>query len=236
MDLMKTLLVYMMLVLGSATEASPAAAPPPAQPTISPYTYVTAIPYPIVTVAPTAVPTAVPTMAPTPVPTVYTTLYVGDRGEDVRKLQRRLAELGYLTSRIDGVYGQDTRRAVERFQYYNSLTVDGIAGSATLRTLYESPNAVIAPPDITFVPTASPTPLFGVTVPVYYVDQNGLLISRVDMVCYDSSIIYANDSNVGAISTSDTKSLQWRGLSPGRRIINGIWAAASSIDRLPMQL
>ena len=32
MDLMKTLLVYMMLVVGSATETVPAVTPPPAQP------------------------------------------------------------------------------------------------------------------------------------------------------------------------------------------------------------
>ena len=111
MDLLKTLLVYMMLVLGSATEAGPAATPPPALPTATPRVFVIATPYTHVTPAPTAVPTAVPTLAPTAVPTAYTTLYVGDRGEDVRKLQRRLAELGYLTDKIDGVFGQNTKRA-----------------------------------------------------------------------------------------------------------------------------
>ena len=55
MDLMKTLLVYMMLVVGSSTETAPAVTPPPAQPTAT--AYVTAVP----TAIPTAVPTAVPT-------------------------------------------------------------------------------------------------------------------------------------------------------------------------------
>ena len=202
MDLMKTLLVYMMLVVGSATETAPAVTPPPAQPSATAYSYVTAVPTAVPTRVPTAVPTRVPTPAPTAVPTAvptaYTTLYVGDRGEDVRKLQRRLAELGYLNDKIDGIYGQNTKKAVERFQYYNNLTVDGIAGKATQRLLFESPYVVTAPPDITAGPTPSPTPMTGVTVPVYYVDQNGMLLRRVDMVCYGTSTIYANGTYAGS--------------------------------------
>lgn len=201
MDLIKTLLVYMMLLVGSATEASPAITPPAAQPAATDFSFVTmapiAVPTAIPTRIPTAVPTAVPTLVPTVTPTAYTTLYVGDRGEEVRKLQRRLAELKYLTDKIDGIYGQNTKRAVERFQYYNNLTVDGIAGKATQRVLFESRNVVTAPPDITPAPTATVSPMVGVTVPVYYVDQNGQLLKRVDMVCYGTSTIYANSSNAG---------------------------------------
>ena len=196
MDLIKTLMIYMMLLVGSSTEASTAVTPPPgSQMANTPV-------MPIVTIAPSAVPTrvptAVPTLAPTATPTAYTTLYVGDRGEEVRKLQRRLAELNYLTDKIDGIYGQNTKRAVERFQYYNNLTVDGIAGKATQRVLYESRNVVTAPPDITPGPTPTATPMTGVVVPVYYVDQNGQLLKRVDMLCYGTSTIYANGSNAGS--------------------------------------
>lgn len=209
MDLIKTLLVYMMLLVGSATEAAPAITPPAAQPAATNFSFVTMapiavptavptrFPFVIPTAVPTAVPTAIPTAVPTATPTVYTTLYVGDRGEEVRKLQRRLAELKYLTDKIDGVYGQNTKRAVERFQYYNNLTVDGIAGKATQRVLFESRNVVTAPPDITPAPTATTPPMVSVTVPVYYVDQNGQLLKRVDMVCYGTTTIYANGSNAG---------------------------------------
>ena len=209
MDLIKTLLVYMMLLVGSATEAAPAITPPAAQPAATDFSFVTMapiavptavptrFPFVIPTAVPTAVPTAIPTAVPTATPTVYTTLYVGDRGEEVRKLQRRLAELKYLTDKIDGVYGQNTKRAVERFQYYNNLTVDGIAGKATQRVLFESRNVVTAPPDITPAPTATTPPMVSVTVPVYYVDQNGQLLKRVDMACYGTTTIYANGSNAG---------------------------------------
>ena len=143
------------------------------------------------------VPTAVPTLAPTATPTAYTTLYVGDRGEEVRKLQRRLAELNYLTGTIDGIYGQNTKRAVERFQYYNGLTVDGIAGKATQRLLYESTSVVVAPPDITPSPTPTTTPMTSISVPVYYVDENGQMLKRVYINCYGTTVIYANSSYVG---------------------------------------
>ena len=186
MDLIKTLLVYMIMLVSAGTEAAPAVTPiPPDQiPTPSPY----------VTQAPTLAPTVVPTATPSP----YTTLYVGDRGESVKKVQRRLKELGYLSDKVDGIYGQNTKKAVERFQYYNSLSVDGIAGKATQAVLFESRNVVTAPPYITKGPTPSPTPPTTVVVPVYYVDQNNQLLKRVNMTCYGTTTIYANSNNVGS--------------------------------------
>ena len=66
MDLMKTLFVYMMLLLGSATETNPATTPVPVFPTASPYPYTTAAPY--ATATPyryvTAAPTAIPSRRP----------------------------------------------------------------------------------------------------------------------------------------------------------------------------
>lgn len=186
MDLIKTLLVYMMMVVSASTDAAPAVTPPPDafQPTATPY----------VTMAPTAVPTPVPTATPVP----YTTLYVNDRGEAVKKLQRRLAELGYLTGKIDGIYGQQTKKAVERFQYYNGLTVDGIAGKVTQTLLFESRSVVTAPPEITVGPSPTPAVPASVNVPVYYVDQNGRLLTQLTMTCYGTTTIYANSNNVSA--------------------------------------
>ena len=45
------------------------------------------------------------------------------------------AELGYFTSKIDGIYGEKTKAAVTRFQRDNGLTADGIAGTKTLSAL-----------------------------------------------------------------------------------------------------
>ena len=198
MDLIKTLLVYMVMVVSGATEASPALTPPPpqAQPSETPALVETAAPSQAPTLAPTLLPTfsAVPTVTPTPTP--YTTLQVGDRGEDVKKLQRRLAELGYLNDKIDGIFGQNTKKAVERFQYYNNLTQDGKAGKATLTKLYESTSVVTAPPNITPNPTVTLQP--AVAVQVYYVDQSGLLLYQMAVNCYGTTTIYANNAFVGS--------------------------------------
>ncbi len=152
MDLLKTILIYMSMVFISSVQTAPEEMPPP-----------------LVTIAPSAIvqantPTPVPTPTPTPVPTpditpntTYKTIQVGDKGDGVQTLQRRLAELGYYTGDIDGRYGNQTRRAVERFQYYHGLSADGIAGKRTLTVLYESKDVVFAPVDVT------PTPKNGVT-------------------------------------------------------------------------
>ncbi len=82
-------------------------------------------------------PTTVPTPEPTPPPTPDPTLKSGAESEEVRKLQERLGELGYL--KIDEYttkYGPATARAVTLFQKQNGLLADGIAGEETLVRIY----------------------------------------------------------------------------------------------------
>lgn len=52
------------------------------------------------------------------------------RGGDVRKVQQKLRELGYLTNDndVDGIYGPDTEGAVKKFQSDRNIKVDGIVG------------------------------------------------------------------------------------------------------------
>jgi peptidoglycan hydrolase-like protein with peptidoglycan-binding domain len=84
--------------------------------------------------------TATPAPTPTMVITADTavTIQSGSRGSAVIALQRRLAELGYYTSRLDGVYLADDITAVRAFQKANGLTVDGKAGYLTQLALYSS--------------------------------------------------------------------------------------------------
>ncbi len=55
----------------------------------------------------------------------------GDSGEEVRELQRKLIQLGYLSGNADGIFGRKTTAAVIAFQKANDLKADGIAGSQT---------------------------------------------------------------------------------------------------------
>ena len=55
----------------------------------------------------------------------------GDKGEGVRQLQLRLAELGYYTGRQDSVFGDELITAVKLFQKAHSLEQTGAADRAT---------------------------------------------------------------------------------------------------------
>lgn len=60
---------------------------------------------------------------------------LGSRGEEVRKIQKKLKELGYYTGAVDGIYGSATQKAVKSFQKNCGITADGIAGPKTLKFL-----------------------------------------------------------------------------------------------------
>lgn len=62
----------------------------------------------------------------------YVLSKLGSRGDEVRRIQRKLKQLGYYTGNIDGIYGKNTQKAVISFQRNCGLTADGIAGPKTL--------------------------------------------------------------------------------------------------------
>ncbi len=64
------------------------------------------------------------------------TLYRGHTGEDVLIVQKKLKELGYYKSLLDGIYGDGTIAAVRAFQLNNGLTADGLAGSRTFKAMF----------------------------------------------------------------------------------------------------
>ncbi|MDR3085750.1 MAG: spore cortex-lytic enzyme [Christensenellaceae bacterium] len=63
------------------------------------------------------------------------TVYWGMSGENVRKVQQKLVQYGYLKGAVDGVFGQATYDAVVYFQKKNGLKADGVVGDATLAAL-----------------------------------------------------------------------------------------------------
>ena len=82
--------------------------------------------------------TPVPTVEPTPAPTAKATrtLKKGSTGEDVKKLQQALIDLGYLSDTADGTFGAKTQDAVTLFQAVNGLDADGLAGAKTQALLF----------------------------------------------------------------------------------------------------
>lgn len=61
----------------------------------------------------------------------HRTVSSGDRGPDVRDLQRAVGVT------VDGIFGPATERAVRQYQRQHGLTVDGIAGPATWASIEE---------------------------------------------------------------------------------------------------
>ena len=68
-------------------------------------------------------------------PAIPQMMLPGSSGPEVLRLQRRLADLEYLFSSLDGAYGDATKAAVADFQKRNKLTEDGHAGAMTLEVL-----------------------------------------------------------------------------------------------------
>lgn len=68
----------------------------------------------------------------------YTDLPKGSKGEEAKKLQIRLIELGYLTGSADGIYGNGTAAAVSAFQQQHDLDVTGNADVATQEILFSN--------------------------------------------------------------------------------------------------
>ena len=85
----------------------------------------------------------------------YTTLKKGMYGDEVKAMQQRLIDLGYLTGKADGYYGTDTAEAVYYFQKANDLVRDSVAGEKTLIKLFST--TAVKNPATSATPTSKPT-------------------------------------------------------------------------------
>ena len=156
MNYMKILLIYMAATLSLAVQNTTAPVETPV-PTPAAVAEQQAGETPAAGISLVTETPAAPSETPPPVPEItpnkkYRNLAKGDKGKEVKELQERLIELGYLPEgSADGVYGNQTYKAVRNFQYYNGLTRDGIAGKRTLTYLYENP-------DVNPYPTPTPEP------------------------------------------------------------------------------
>lgn len=59
----------------------------------------------------------------------------GSSGAQVRTLQTKLINWGYMSGKADGIFGAKTKAGVIAFQKRNGLTADGIVGTKTAQAL-----------------------------------------------------------------------------------------------------
>lgn len=64
-------------------------------------------------------------------------LKIGSKGSDVKELQKDLSKLGYNIGKcgVDGVFGNDTKKAVIKFQNDKKILNDGVVGEQTAHKL-----------------------------------------------------------------------------------------------------
>ena len=96
---------------------------------------------------------------------MYTELSKGNKGNDVKVLQQRLVDLKYLSSKVDGQYGNQTKTAIEKFQSACNLEVTGIADPMTQAILF-SDNA----PEATLSISCSSVVMGSSAKTIWYVD------------------------------------------------------------------
>ena len=150
---------------------------------------------------PTGEPAPRPTPEPTPVPTPEPIMQAGSSGDEVKALQNRLRELGFMTGGADGVYGPVTEDAVKALRGY----LDQIAREETPEFI-ETINAQheAAPEAEALLTEDEPTPDYPGTV-----DQtlwNGLQ--------GDGFVVFRQTVKAGA-QGPETKRLQTRLISLG---------------------
>lgn len=73
---------------------------------------------------------------------------IGDRTNDVKKLQKALDILGYYHGKIDGIYGSGTAAAVKSYQKDHRLYADGIAGKNTVISIFGSCSSTTLSPSL----------------------------------------------------------------------------------------
>lgn len=109
--------------------------------------------------APTATPTPKPTyeettLKPQPIntPKSYAALKKGSTGDEVKRLQEKLIDLGYLEGDADGVFGTQTELAVTEFNLAN-IGVDGpVASEMTQKILFDgNPKAYDDPYEVLII-------------------------------------------------------------------------------------
>ena len=155
------------------------------------------------------------TASPTPTPTVKIpeqSLKSGDKGDDVKTVQKRLKELGYYRSTIDGKMGKDTVKALKQFQEDNKLEADGVAGKATYALLFSDtvlPKGVTPSP----VPTATPSPKAAATAipswPTLRKNDSGNDVAQLQEALIQLGYMSGTaDGNYGAKTVEAVKAFQ----------------------------
>ncbi|MBP5729555.1 MAG: peptidoglycan-binding protein [Clostridia bacterium] len=165
----------------------------------------------------TATPTVQVTPSPTPtVPIPAVSLRNGDKGDDVKQVQKRLKELGYYKSSVDGKMGKGTVNALKEFQKAHGLTDDGVAGQATYAVLFSNDalkKGTTPTPQPTVIPTPAPevtaAPNVAVSWPTLRKDDSGTDVAQLQEALIQLGYLSGKaDGNYGAKTVEAVRAFQ----------------------------
>ena len=158
----------------------------------------------------------------------YILLKQGSSGLEVRKLQARLAELGYYSGGTDGIYGESTTTAVKAFQRNNGLSGDGQAGELTQTKLYSSSAKYASSPVTTADPNQTRSMSVGMTGNDVYALQERLIELRYLDGVADG--VFGTETEAALIAFQKNNNLTADGVAGASTIkkINGSCKAATS--------
>jgi len=134
----------------------------------------------------------------------YSQLSKGDKGTEVKKLQNRLRELGYMSAKADGVYGDKTAEAIKKLEaaYGNEQT--GIATVALQEFVFSDSVQPYGEVTVTASPTATAASQDGYRTLSYgsYGDEVTALQKRLKQLGYLDGTIdgYYGNETAGAVS------------------------------------
>lgn len=83
----------------------------------------------------------------------YPELKVGKNGDATKRLQQRLIEMGFLSGKADGIYGEGTKAAVEALERYVRELEQDLIDARPVETPVPTPTPT---PVVTAVPTVEP--------------------------------------------------------------------------------
>ena len=163
----------------------------------------------------------------------YLLLKSGSSGLEVRKLQARLAELGYYAGGTDGLYGETTATAVKAFQRNNGLTGDGQAGEQTQKKLYSASAKYASAPVATADPDQIRSLSLGMTGNDVYALQARLIELRYMTGVADG--VFGQETQEALIAFQKNNNLTADGVAGYSTIkkINGSCKAATRVTPSP---
>lgn len=163
----------------------------------------------------------------------YVLLKLGASGLDVRKLQARLAELGYYSGGTDGIYGETTVTAVKAFQRNNGLSGDGQAGEQTQTKLYSASARYAASPVTTADPNQTRSLSVGMTGNDVYAMQERLIELRYLSGVADG--VFGTETQTALVAFQKNNNLTADGVAGASTIrkLNGSCKAATSAAPTP---